>query len=371
MIDFRYHIVSLISVFLALAVGIVLGAGPLRDYIADELSGQVEQLRAEKDALREDLDVAEAALQGRSTFLTEAAPQLYDGVLEGRTVAIVTLPETDSAVAEAVEARLVQAGAAISGRVAVAPGWTDPAETAFRAGIAENLVAQLNPAPDASTPADHVLAQALGQSLTLRDPGAPQRRSAEADDILEILRTSELVTESSTVEGPAYATVVVGPNDHHDEPLTDAELTEAETTNEAYLVLAAGIAETGEGSVLAGVDGGAGTLLAALRSGSDTDDVAITSVDSVGTITGQVTVPLALAATIAGEGAQFGLEESADLVLPEPVTLDLPDPAAFAPGPVGADDQSTDDADDDQTDDTDDDQSADAEQSADADQADG
>ena len=31
MIDFRYHLVSLISVFLALAVGIALGAGPLKE----------------------------------------------------------------------------------------------------------------------------------------------------------------------------------------------------------------------------------------------------------------------------------------------------------------------------------------------------
>jgi hypothetical protein len=29
-IDFRYHIVSIVSIFLALAVGIVLGAGPLQ-----------------------------------------------------------------------------------------------------------------------------------------------------------------------------------------------------------------------------------------------------------------------------------------------------------------------------------------------------
>ena len=29
MIDFRYHIVSIVSIFMALAVGIVLGAGPL------------------------------------------------------------------------------------------------------------------------------------------------------------------------------------------------------------------------------------------------------------------------------------------------------------------------------------------------------
>ena len=29
-IDFRYHLVSVVSIFLALAVGIVLGAGPLQ-----------------------------------------------------------------------------------------------------------------------------------------------------------------------------------------------------------------------------------------------------------------------------------------------------------------------------------------------------
>jgi hypothetical protein len=38
MIDFRYHLVSLVSVFIALAVGIVLGAGPLKDPISEGLS---------------------------------------------------------------------------------------------------------------------------------------------------------------------------------------------------------------------------------------------------------------------------------------------------------------------------------------------
>ncbi|UFU04298.1 copper transporter [Ruania suaedae] len=332
MIDFRYHIVSLISVFLALAVGIVLGAGPLRDYIADELSGQVEQLRAEKDALRQDLDIAESALQARSVFLTEAAPQLYDDVLQERSVAMVTLPETDPDVAAAVEARLVQAGASIAARVEVTPGWTDPTEAAFRAGIAENLVSELSPAPEASVPADRILAQALGQALTLRDPLDPQQRSGEAQNIVEILRTSELLTESSTIEEPAYATVVVGPNDHTDEPLTDEEAAERDALNEDYLTLAEGLAETGEGSVLAGVDVGQGSLLDVLRG----QDVPVTSVDSVGSITGQVTVPLALAADLAGEGAQFGLAESAELVLPAPLTLPAPDPTAFAPGSADA-----------------------------------
>ena len=38
MIDFRYHLVSLISVFLALAVGVVLGAGPLQNSLGTALN---------------------------------------------------------------------------------------------------------------------------------------------------------------------------------------------------------------------------------------------------------------------------------------------------------------------------------------------
>ncbi|HUV47611.1 MAG TPA: copper transporter, partial [Actinomycetes bacterium] len=34
MIDFRYHIVSIVAIFMALAVGIVLGSGPLKDDIS-------------------------------------------------------------------------------------------------------------------------------------------------------------------------------------------------------------------------------------------------------------------------------------------------------------------------------------------------
>lgn len=49
MVDFRYHLVSLVSVFLALALGIILGAGPLQNSIGDTLSGQVETLRTSPD----------------------------------------------------------------------------------------------------------------------------------------------------------------------------------------------------------------------------------------------------------------------------------------------------------------------------------
>ena len=54
MIDFRYHLVSLVAVFLALSVGIVLGAGPLKGKIdsgvSSTLTNEVAALRADKAA---------------------------------------------------------------------------------------------------------------------------------------------------------------------------------------------------------------------------------------------------------------------------------------------------------------------------------
>ena len=48
-IDFRYHLVSLVSIFLALAVGIVLGAGPLKERLGNTLTGEVTAAAAGQD----------------------------------------------------------------------------------------------------------------------------------------------------------------------------------------------------------------------------------------------------------------------------------------------------------------------------------
>lgn len=332
MIDFRYHIVSLISVFLALAVGIVLGAGPLRGTIADELSGQVDQLRVEKEALRSNLDAAQGALQERSTFISESAPRLLEGDLAERSVAIVALPGADPDVTDAVATRLTQADATVVGRVQVTDTWVDPAQMTFRSGIAQNLVPSMNPAPADDAASGKILAQALGQALTLRDLDDTDKRSSAAKQMLELLKTSELISEDSSLDGPAYATVVVGPPALEEEP-TDAELEHLEQVNTMLTRFSVGISSTGEGAVVAGTQDGPGSLLVALRA-HDVAAEKVTTVDSVGTVTGQVTIPMALAATIAGKQGHYGTAEDADAVLPPEVTLDGPDPSQFARGPA-------------------------------------
>ena len=86
MIDFRYHLVSLISVFLALAVGIVLGAGPLRENLGDQLAGQVEQLRTEQEQLRSDAESLSTKHDQLATFVADLGPELVEGTLEGKQI---------------------------------------------------------------------------------------------------------------------------------------------------------------------------------------------------------------------------------------------------------------------------------------------
>ena len=53
MIDFRYHLVSLIAVFLAIALGIVIGTTQLNGKVLDDLRGQVSSLEQDKRDLED------------------------------------------------------------------------------------------------------------------------------------------------------------------------------------------------------------------------------------------------------------------------------------------------------------------------------
>jgi hypothetical protein len=52
LISFRYHLVSIIAVFLALALGILVGTTGLNGAILSDLKKQVRTLRGETSSLR-------------------------------------------------------------------------------------------------------------------------------------------------------------------------------------------------------------------------------------------------------------------------------------------------------------------------------
>ena len=58
MINFRYHVVSLTAVFLALAIGLVVGTAALNGPVADSLNNQVTSLRKDNTQLRDTVSSA-------------------------------------------------------------------------------------------------------------------------------------------------------------------------------------------------------------------------------------------------------------------------------------------------------------------------
>lgn len=121
MIDFRYHLVSLVAVFLALAVGIVLGAGPLAQPIGDTLTGQVDKLREDRNALSNQLTETKAKLATSDKVGEQFAGRIFNNVLSGVQVALVVLPGADGEDVKNVSAKLGQAGGAVSAQVNLRP----------------------------------------------------------------------------------------------------------------------------------------------------------------------------------------------------------------------------------------------------------
>lgn len=317
MIDFRYHIVSLISVFLALAVGISLGAGPLKETIGDTLTGQVDQLRQDRDALRADLDATERARADQRAYIEATAPRLVFGALTDRRVAIVTLGPVDEDVASGVATQLEAAGASVSARVAVTDKWTDHSLRSFRQALAGNLVTYLNPAPAGNAGPEVELAEALAQALTGADPASPDKSSESASLMLELLSNadSDLISVADTISTPADAIVVLtssGFKEGTSSPASDDVVA-------AQVAIASAAQARSEGAVVAAANATQGDLASTILADGDLAK-SLTTVTGVDQVTGQVSVPLALNARIGGTTGHFGFGDG-ETPIPERVEL--------------------------------------------------
>ena len=323
-IDFRYHVVSLISVFLALAVGIALGAGPLEETIGDTLTGQVEALRADRDALRTELDDAQSSLDRQTVYLEGAAPMLLDGTLAGRRVAVISLGDVDEEAREGVEEQLATAGATVSGRVQVTDEWDDASVSGFRETLAADVATYLDPAPGSGDGVETQLAEALVQGLTTPDAAAPDELSDNATLVLELLSTgeSQLVTVAEPITAPADAIVVLAADAVEPDA---AEPTAASTEDPAQtlagpLAIVTAAQARSAGAILAGGVAVPGDLVSTVLADSELAS-RISTVTGFRGVTGQISVPLGLNARIGGTVGHYGF---GDGLTPVPEPVDLP-----------------------------------------------
>jgi hypothetical protein len=106
-LDFRYHALSLVAVFLALGIGILLGT-TIGDQLVSEANRDLSSsLRRDVVEARGASRAAREALEDRERFINASFERLAGGKLRGRNVAIVSngeLPDTlESSVRDAVQ----------------------------------------------------------------------------------------------------------------------------------------------------------------------------------------------------------------------------------------------------------------------------
>ena len=90
MLDFRYHALSLVAVFLALAIGIVLGVTIGDSLVSDAERSLRGNLRADVENARSAESKAKTELSGRDRMLDELYPGIVGTRLAGERVAVVS-----------------------------------------------------------------------------------------------------------------------------------------------------------------------------------------------------------------------------------------------------------------------------------------
>ena len=273
MISFRHHIVSLVAIFLALAVGVVLGGGPLSDLGRDDqpASATTKERKADQSASYGD------------RFAAAGAEALYADGLKDREVSVVVLPGADPEVVSALGAQVETAGGAVAGTYEVQDALTDPSEKSLVDTLGSQLAQQLG---EGAVSTDAPTYERIGQLVGLAVSG--DIPSSDADAVRQSLAGAELLSSpEGAVRAPAVL-VVLG-----------------DETDPAILSgVVAGLADRATGVVVAGDADG----LADLRSDSDADRAA--TVDGADTPLGQVTATLALIRSFSVQGGSFGASGS-------------------------------------------------------------
>lgn len=201
MIDFRYHLVSLISVFLALAVGIVLGAGPLRENLGSQLTGQVEQLRTEKDDLRTANDALTSQNDELSAFISQTSPDLVAGTLAGRSTAVVSDDDSVGSQISTLASLLDDAGASTPLRVRLDSSLWDPdkedARTTALDALREENSALVSTAEADTDSSSGALSSIIGHLLVDTSIGAGER-----EKLWTVLSDARLVDVDGSTDAP-------------------------------------------------------------------------------------------------------------------------------------------------------------------------
>jgi hypothetical protein len=306
-IDFRYHIVSIVAVFLALALGLFLGSTTLQGTVLDNLKGETKKTTDANKRLRAEVDDLRNQISQGDAFVTSLEPYAVAGRLAGESVVVVSAPGVDNGTRKRVEATLADAGATVSADVRLKDVWTDPAQDSLLDTLATRL------ADGAELPKGTGAERAAAQLASVLVSSARGRAGSQSlADTLAAYSEAQLLSSGDATPHAGSLVVVLGAESKN-APASPS----ATGGNADVLALARAFDTAGAATVIAApaVTTQNGGLLAAARSDSAFAGQ-VSTVDSVEMPRGQVAVVFALTEELAGRSGCFGSGSGARAPLP-------------------------------------------------------
>jgi hypothetical protein len=301
MVSFRYHLVSVIAVFLALAVGIAMGATVIDKATVDLLRSQIKTAQAQRNATTHQNDLLVKENDTIKRFEDQAAPRFVQGALQGLPVMVIDIqggPVADNV--SKMTGLLVDAGANVQGTIDFTK--------AFLLDKSDNVTTTLYQrlGLTGSIQVDDVRRNALNRlAAWLANPGDAAAANADTTP-LAVMEDMKLVQWAhSSPPGPNTRFVVVSgpqpdlPNDQVALPFVNA-LTLA-TGNR---VLAA------EPGILGSADGSQPELREVFTGPLRTDDNVkdkLTTVDNIEDVKGRIALVYALRNVQTQPGGHYGV----------------------------------------------------------------
>jgi Copper transport outer membrane protein, MctB len=301
MISLRQHAFSLASVFLALAVGVVLGSGFLSDTLLSSLRDEKRDLYTQINGLNDQKNVLTEKLSAANNFDNQLVGRIVHDALGGKTVVVFRTPDAKDDDVAAVSKLVGQAGGSVTGTVSLTQEFVD-------ANSAEKLRTVVNSSilPAGAQLSTKLVDQGsqagdlLGITLLSNPNPTPAVEDVQRDTVLAALRDTGFITyQPADHIGAANAAVVVTggalPQDAGNQGVSVARFSAA-------------LAPHGSGALLAGRDGSAtgGAAVAVTRADGGMA-AAISTVDDVDTAPGRITAILGLHDLInGGHVGQYG-----------------------------------------------------------------
>ncbi len=324
MIDFRYHVVSIVAVFLALATGLVLGASLLNAPLIEQVTSANDGLIDDKEELRDELVEIQSRVDALQASLGALAPFALRDQLPGQSVVIVELPGVDTDITTGLSDAVRQAGGQVDGVVTLTEQWTEQSDIDVLDGLVVRLTQDGIDFPDGGDAYDRA-ATLLAHALVADEPGNagaqgpgqqdPQPEETEPADpraadpidadavttILQGLSEGGFVELTASPADRADLAIIVGPAAPEE---ADDRLA---TVNEAWVSLTTALDDVGRAAVLVGPASAAadGGVVQALR-GDDAAAAIVSTVDSIDEGAGLVAAVLALSAQLSGQNGHYG-----------------------------------------------------------------